>query len=192
MAAASVDVSSVVSLHVAEESDCAELAAFAALSFSATFGHLYRAEDLATHLSHYRPENFLADINHAQQRLWVARLVAAGSNRAIVGYVQAGPCSLPHADATASNGELKRLYVDEKRKGCGVAPALFELAQAYLKARFSGPIYIGVWSENYRAQKFYKKYGYEKCGEYLYEVGEARDREWILSNSHAREGSQVP
>jgi ribosomal protein S18 acetylase RimI-like enzyme len=188
---ASGDMSSIASLHVAEVSDATELAAFAAMTFTATFGHLYRAEDLATHLSHYTAEQFAADINHAQQRLWVARLVGS-SNRSIVGYVQAGPCSLPHPDATARNGELKRLYVDEHVKGRGVAPALFELAQTYLLANFSGPIYIGVWSENYRAQKFYARYGYEKCGEYLYEVGEARDREWILRNRIVCEGSQVP
>ena len=48
--------------------------------------------------------------------------------------------------------------------------------------RRNGPqaIWIGVWSENLGAQRFYARHGYEKVGEYLYPVGEARDLEFIL------------
>ncbi len=55
------------------------------------------------------------------------------------------------------------------------------MAVTWLHLTFPGrPIYIGVWSENYRAQRFYQRRGFEWCGEYLYVVGDARDREWIL------------
>ena len=45
----------------------------------------------------------------------------------------------------------------------------------------NGPrtLWLGVYSENEGAQRFYARYGFEHAGEYEYPVGEARDREFI-------------
>jgi ribosomal protein S18 acetylase RimI-like enzyme len=37
-----------------------------------------------------------------------------------------------------------------------------------------------VWSENFGAQRFYARYGFEKAGEYLFPVGDTHDLEFIL------------
>lgn len=42
------------------------------------------------------------------------------------------------------------------------------------------PLYIGVWSENFGAQRLYARYGFQPVGEYLFPVGQHRDREFIL------------
>ncbi len=44
-------------------------------------------------------------------------------------------------------------------------------------------IWIGVWSENYGAQRFYERHGFSKVGEYGFEVGRTVDREFILRRS---------
>jgi ribosomal protein S18 acetylase RimI-like enzyme len=41
-------------------------------------------------------------------------------------------------------------------------------------------LWIGVWSENYGAQRLYGRHGFTKVGEYEFPVGEVRDREFIL------------
>ena len=41
-------------------------------------------------------------------------------------------------------------------------------------------VWIGVWSENFGAQRFYERHGFEKVGEYYFPVGETRDLEFIL------------
>ena len=41
-------------------------------------------------------------------------------------------------------------------------------------------LWIGVWSENFGAQKLYGRLGFEKVGEYEFPVGGTRDREFIL------------
>ena len=40
--------------------------------------------------------------------------------------------------------------------------------------------WLGVWSGNLRAQRFYRRYGFEKAGEYNYPVGKVVDREFIF------------
>mgnify|MGYP001551852877 CR=1 FL=1 len=41
-------------------------------------------------------------------------------------------------------------------------------------------LWLGVWSENFGAQRFYARYGFEKAGEYLFPVGDTNDLEFIL------------
>jgi hypothetical protein len=41
-------------------------------------------------------------------------------------------------------------------------------------------IYLGVYSENLRAIKFYNRFGFERAGEYYFEVGDCRDFEFIF------------
>ena len=49
-----------------------------------------------------------------------------------------------------------------------------------MEANTGGPLWIGVWSGNEKAQRLYAAYGFEKAGEYEYPVGAWRDHEFIL------------
>ena len=51
------------------------------------------------------------------------------------------------------------LCVDEKVRGAGVAPAMYEATVAYAKEIGCDAVTLNVWSGNDRAQRFY-----EKCG----------------------------
>jgi diamine N-acetyltransferase len=51
---------------------------------------------------------------------------------------------------------------------------------AWLLAEGPRDIWIGVWSENYRAQRFYERHGFLKVGEYGFPVGGTLDHEFIL------------
>lgn len=97
-----------------------------------------------------------------------------------VGYAQVGPCGLPHAEVSRTQGELKRIYVRRTQQGSGLGRALMEQALAFIDAHFEGPVWIGVWSQNLKAQSLYRRYGFEKAGEYEFEVGETRDHEFIM------------
>jgi ribosomal protein S18 acetylase RimI-like enzyme len=44
-----------------------------------------------------------------------------------------------------------------------------------------GHAWLGVYSENPGAQRFYTRYGFMKVGEYEFPVGPLRDREFIFS-----------
>jgi ribosomal protein S18 acetylase RimI-like enzyme len=61
-----------------------------------------------------------------------------------------------------------------------VGEALMAAALAWLEAP-GRRLWIGVWSMNHGAQRFYGRYGFGKVGEYLFPVGGTRDHEFILS-----------
>ena len=105
-----------------------------------------------------------------------AHFLAEADGRAL-GYALAGPNGLPHEEARAGEGELKRVYVVREAQGLGAGRLLLDAALDWLGPR---RVWIGVWSGNARAQRVYEKRGFVKVGEYEFPVGETRDREFIL------------
>ena len=64
----------------------------------------------------------------------------------------------------------------------GLSPNRTTLAKIFfwMEANTDGPLWIGVWSGNLKAQKLYAAHGFEKAGEYQYPVGAWMDDEFIL------------
>ena len=106
-----------------------------------------------------------------------------GARKSTLGYALAGPCSLPHDEVTPACGELKRIYFRKARQGGGLGGALFAQVTAWLLQDGPRDIWIGVWSENFGAQRFYERQGFAKVGEYGFHVGRTVDREFILRRS---------
>jgi GNAT superfamily N-acetyltransferase len=146
-------------------------------TFAETFGHLYPPEDLADFLDEaHDAEIYAWAIHDDRHAVWLAELDGAP-----VGYALVGPCTLPHPEATPAEGELKRLYVRGSAQNLGLGQALLAVSTDWLQHRH-GPsrLWVGVWSENYGAQRLYARHGFEPVGEYEFPVGRVRDRELIL------------
>ena len=155
------------------------LSALAVDTFATTFGHLYAPEDLQSFLEISYNHETLADEIGDPQYFW---RIAWGDDGMALGYLQCGPVSLPHAEADPTrHGELKRLYVSPAAQGKGLGKRLIAAALDHLAERFGdAPQWIGVWSENHRAQALYAAHGFVKVGAYDFPVGRARDHEFIL------------
>ncbi|HEY2359175.1 MAG TPA: GNAT family N-acetyltransferase [Phenylobacterium sp.] len=163
----------------AGSADAPALAAIGAQTFTETFGHLYPPADLAGFLAEaYSLERTRADLADPAKASW---LVEADGR--VAGYALAGPCALPHQDVTADCGELKRLYLLKPWQNGGLGARLFAETIAWLQTGNPRTIWIGVWSENYGAQRFYARHGFEKAGEYDFKVGQTVDREYIYRRS---------
>ena len=98
----------------------------------------------------------------------------------LLALANACPNGLPHPDARTGDLELRRLYVAGAAQGLGLGTALLNLALDWMQANTTGPLWIGVWSGNEKAQRLYAAHGFAKVGEYDYPVGAWRDREFIL------------
>lgn len=160
----------------AGSADAQVLADLGAQTFSDTFAHLYPANDLAGFLAEaYSLERTAADLADPAKALW---LVEAGGRP--VGYALAGPCDLPHPEVTPQSGELKRFYLLKDWQGGGAGGRLFAEIMDWLERDGPRDIWIGVWSENHGAQRFYARHGFTKVGEYGFRVGGTVDHEFIL------------
>jgi ribosomal protein S18 acetylase RimI-like enzyme len=163
----------------ATAADAEALAELGARTFSDTFAHLYPPADLAHFLAEaYGVARTRADLADPRKASWLVE----DAGRAI-GYALAGPCALPHAEVTPASGELKRIYFLKDHQGGGLGRRLFAEVMAWLQADGPRDVWIGVWSENYGAQRFYARHGFEKVGEYGFQVGGTTDHEFILRRS---------
>jgi ribosomal protein S18 acetylase RimI-like enzyme len=151
--------------------DASALAAFAARTFTETFGHLYPPEDLAAFLA----AKYGADIQAREIAEPETTYTLALRCDEIVGYCQLGAYELPIACEDRPL-EIHRLYVDASVKGAGVARALMDDALAQARARGATSLWLSVWENNARAQAFYRRYGFEHVGEHKFMVGKTADR----------------
>jgi len=164
-----------VSYRDATPDDCDALSALMRETFVATFGHLYSAEDLHAFLAaKYAPAVQYAEIIDPDRETRVAV-----RDDALVGYTQFGPMTLPYDAGPARALEIYRMYVVEDVKGVGVAAALMDWAIARMRERAGVYAFLSVWTENYRAQKFYARFGFEQVGEHDFAVGAQLDRDLI-------------
>lgn len=160
----------------AAPADAAVLAELGAATFIEAFGHLYVPEDLHAFLGEsHSIDAYAKTLANPAYALWLAE---DATGRAI-GYVQAGPCGLPHADAGDGDGEIKRLYVRAEAHNGGTGRALMDAAMAWLLRDGPRTLWVSVWSENFGAQRFYARYGFGFAGEYAFIVGAQRDREFM-------------
>jgi len=145
-------------------------------TFVTGFGIPYPADDLAAFLdASFAEETMRTKLKEPGAAWWVAE-----RDGELLAFANAGPNTLPHPEARASHAELRRLYVSKAAQGLGLGTKLLHTALDWMEAHTDGPLWIGVWSGNLKAQKLYAAYGFEKAGEYQYPVGRWLDDEFIL------------
>lgn len=165
-----------LAIRRATPDDAVILSKLGAATFTETFGHLYTAEDLQTFLaeSHSR-DAWSQKLADPAVGIWIAEL-----RDEPIGFVAVGPCKLPVDNLEPRAGEIHQLYVLKTHQNLKIGALLIDIGLEWLRKQGHEPLYIGVWSENEGAQRFYGRYGFEKFGEYGFPVGDTVDREFIL------------
>jgi diamine N-acetyltransferase len=157
--------------------DTAALARFAAWSFTDSFWRNYPPEDLGAFIAQSYAEariaGEIASPHHAMD-------VATDPDGTLAGYCFSGPMGLPLEDAEPGAWELKRIYLAPAAKGTGLADTLLVRCLEAGGATGATAVYLGVWSQNPRAQAYYRKRGFEEVGSYTFPVGRVRDHELIM------------
>lgn len=171
-------------IRVAEVADAPALARLKLDTFRETFvdggfAIPYPPADLALFESaSYGVGVVAAELAAPGRMTWVAE-----SEGRLLGYAHVGPCKLPHPEVAAQAGELYQLYVRGDAQGQGIGRRLLDLALDHLAMARPGPIWVGVWSGNIRAQAVYLARGFEKVGDYRFPVGDWLDDEFIYRRS---------
>ena len=158
----------------------ADLSQFAVQAFIATFGHIYAPDDLASFLADWNtPDGLAAQMADADYAIALVR-----TDDQIAGYAKLGPIDfdLPGGHTATNAIELHQLYLAESAKGTGTADALMRWAIDQARTRGHAILYLSVFTENPRAQAFYRRYGFVDIGRNPFRVGNHidEDRIWRL------------
>jgi len=148
-------------------------------TFCGTFGHMYDPADLAAFLAGHGPDQWREQL---RDEALVIRLAEQAG--AAVGFTKLGSLKLPVATDTAAL-EIRQFYVAPQVRGSTVAPTLMEQTIAAARARGAERLYLSVFTENLRAQRFYVRYGFAALGRCVFMVGSQADEDIIMGASIA-------
>jgi diamine N-acetyltransferase len=105
--------------------------------------------------------------------------IAEVENKA-VGYAKVKTNSREHGIESENPIELCRLYNLQEFIGKGIGKALMNKCLEFAQENGHDIIWLGVWEFNYNAQKFYNKFGFEKCGEHVFQLGSDPQIDWLM------------
>lgn len=131
-----------------------ELSAFATMTYVAAFGADFGdPADLQAHLE--------ASLSPGAWRRYLAadRVFLANADDGLVGYLQLGKAVHP------ADFEVRRLYVHPAHQNEGVGAALLGHALEDVAVREAPAVWLDVWQDNLRAQRFYRRFGFEFTSE---------------------------
>lgn len=107
--------------------------------------------------------------------LWILEDEAATA----VGYAMLRPCYLPVDPMPPGTLELSRIYLLAHTQGGGRGSALLSTVLERVEERGRPVLFLSVFSGNAGAQRLYARNGFRQVGQYLFEVGQQLDREFI-------------
>lgn len=163
-----------ISYRTAGAADAAALADLGRRSFAETFGHLYDPADLDAFLAGHSEEKWSGELADPAFAVRVAE-----ADGAMAAYAKLGPPSLPF-EPKGRPIELRQFYVLKPWQGGGVAAALMDWVLAEARARHADELYLSVFTDNYRARRFYERYGFTFVQTYAFMVGNHADEDLIL------------
>ena len=166
-----------ISFRNADERDAGALAALFSATFRETFGHLYKSADLVAFLAQHSAEHWAEQLRESKFAVRIAEDVGGA-----LGFAKLGPVKLP-VDEPGTALELRQLYVVQRVRGSGVAANLLNWLIGEAGARGAQNLYLSVYSENLRAQRFYARHGFVEIGPCVFKVGSQADKDIIMKRA---------
>jgi diamine N-acetyltransferase len=165
-----------VTIRRAVVADAAKLSLVGGASFLESFADDHPGDDLVDHVVDRHSvavyQDWLADPAFA---VWIVE-EALG---APIGYAMLGPATLP--GGTATDSEIKRIYVLRRWHARGLGRDLFAAAVAEAIARGSERLLLAVYKANALAIAFYERQGMTVIGETVFMVGETKFYDQVMA-----------
>ena len=177
--------SSVV-LRLATVADADALSGFAASVYRETFDAVSTTVDMEAHLREsYSPAIQAQEIADSHATFFLAEDRSA-SGGALVGFAHF------IEDDTPASIELRRIYVDGKWHGRGVAKRLLDEVFSECHRRSTKRLWLSVWHRNRRAIAFYEKAGFRTSGEMTFHWGGGLEAGFVMELDPLQRERAVP
>lgn len=160
-----------ISITAAGPGDAAGLAAVAAATFPLACPESVAAADVdafvAEHLSAECFAKYLANPDHV--------ILVARDDRLIIGYAM-----LIRRDTGV---EISKMYVLQSHHSTGAAGALMQSGIDWAANGGAATVWLGVNQKNTRAQRFYRKCGFEVTGTRTFQLGASTEEDFVMGRT---------
>ena len=136
-------------------------------------------QDLQAYLNkHYTIDALKAELTEAGVSYFVAEL-----DGQLVGYAKLKQDSREEGVSGKNPIELCRLYNLQEFIGKGVGKALMLRCLEFAEENAHDTLWLGVWEKNNLAINFYRKFGFEKCGDHTFWFGNDPQTDWLMERT---------
>lgn len=169
-----------VAVRLATSADAAGIAAIGRETFKVSFGHSMGSEDMQAYLDgNYLPELIEKEMSNPSNTFMVAR--QQDEENRILGFLQLKRGTTePYLPTDISLIELHRIYMHHESSGRGTGQLLVDEAHRVARLENFAAIWLGVWEENLKAQRFYERKGYERVGHHDFVIGNEVQRDFVM------------
>jgi len=112
-------------------------------------------------------------------------IVARESNDKAAGFARLTQGTMDYGawDGVEAPMELPRLYVNESSHGSGIGRAVENQVEGILRESGFRTLWLGVWGDNFWAQKEYEHFGFSKAALHDFVMGNCAPTDWILTKT---------
>lgn len=156
--------------------DVKELQAISRETFKDTFDKYTAAEDMKRFLAEdYATDKLLREIANPNSRFFF--LMVEGH---VAGYLKVNVGSAQTESLRDDAFELERIYLRRRYQHQGLGLVLLKLAEKLARQGHYDWIWLGVYEHNLNAQRFYKKDGFKRVGQHVFQVGGDPQTDYLL------------
>lgn len=170
-------------IRIAQKGDVQALTRLATETYTDAFGKSMTAAELAAHLE--------ANLSESRIETFVLEdvvLVAEWEGQ-MVGFVHLSDINTPVQTPVSQSKKLRKLYVHQDFQNKGIGSALLAAALEHPLLKEATYVYLEVWERNIKAQRLYKRYGFEVVDQHRFILpsGAEADFDYIMVRRAAPE-----
>ena len=184
--------------------DAEAIAKIGAMTFTNSFGYSVPADHLQAYLmTTYTPVAISKELANEQNRFFVARLNSArgAGNSEVIGFIHMKlGTTEPCVPSDVPTCELHRIYVSLDHLGRGIGQLMMARGLQWARDQLLGSerlseatsvvkkgakgqkagVWLGVWEENVKAERMYRRWGFERVGTHHFLTGDTKQTDWIM------------
>jgi ribosomal protein S18 acetylase RimI-like enzyme len=165
-----------ITIRKAKEDDVSLIANLSWQTFFDTYSQYNTREDMEIFMDkNFSKEAVGKELQDGKNMFFIANL-----KREVVGYVKLSESIAPKEIDGFDCIEISRLYSVKNKIGSGVGKELMQHCIEYAKKKTKDFLWLCVWSQNQRAIQFYRKFGFEKFGDYTFMLGNDAQDDWLM------------
>jgi ribosomal protein S18 acetylase RimI-like enzyme len=165
-----------VTVQYATHADAVVIAELSRKTFYETFAHQNTKEDM----DKFMAGQFSVDALVSEVISNVYLFFIAYVDEQPAGYLKLDEKNSPEEAGRRPAIEICRIYADSSFLGKGVGKALMEKALQVAMEKGKELIWLGVWEQNQRAIDFYTRWGFEKFGTHIFQLGDDPQTDWLM------------
>ncbi len=145
-----------------------------------TFCEAFASQNTEENLNKYLLENFSVAKLTDEMKNMDSEFYFVMENTKVIGYLKlnSGKAQTELKDEHAL--EIERIYVLKSHYGKNIGKLLLEKAIERGHEQRSAYVWLGVWEENKRAIRFYRKYGFEAFDTHIFHLGDDAQTDLLM------------